>query len=74
MVGHIFCPEEIQKMILEPDIFCILESQEVTEIGAFYKVSPSEFVFVFGSKTTKDKLLGTEFRCCFGDSEVWLTF
>ena len=61
-------------MILEPDIFCILESQEVTEIGALYKVSPSEFVFVFGSKTTKDKLLGTEFRCCFGDSEVWLTF
>ena len=57
-------------MILEPDIFCILESQEVTEIGALYKVSPSEFVFVFGSKTTKDKLLGTEFRCCFGDSEV----
>ena len=44
------CSEEAQKKILESDIFRILESEGVTEIGALYKVSPSKFVLVFGSK------------------------
>ena len=48
--GHIMCSEEAQKKILESDIFRILESEGVTEIGALYKVSPSKFVLVFGSK------------------------
>ena len=30
------CSEEALKKILESDIFCILESEEVTEIGALY--------------------------------------
>ena len=42
--------EETQKKILESDIFRILKSEGVTEIGALYKVSPSKFVLVLGSK------------------------
>ena len=34
--GHIMCSEEALKKILESDIFCIIESEEVTEIGALY--------------------------------------
>ena len=54
------CSEETQKKILKPDIFRILESEGITAIGALYKVSPSKFVLVFGSKTAKEKLQGTE--------------
>ena len=61
-------------MILESDIFRILESERVTEIGALYKVSPAKFVLVFGSRTAKEKLQGTEIECRFGDSEVCLNF
>ena len=61
-------------MILESDIFRILESERVTEIGALYTVSPSKFVLVFGSRTAKEKLQGTEIECRFGDSEVCLNF
>ena len=68
------CSEEAQKKILESDIFRILESEGVTEIGALYKVSPSKFVLVFGSKTPKEKLAGTEIQCRFSDSEVCLNF
>ena len=68
------CSEEAQKKILESDIFRILESDGVTEIGALYKVSPSKFVLVFGSKTTKEKLAGTEIQCRFGNSEICLNF
>ena len=62
------------KKILKSDIFRILESEGVTEIGALYKVSPSKFVLVFGSKTAKEKLAGTEIQCRFGDSEMCLNF
>ena len=48
------------KKILEPDIFRILQSEGVTNIGALYKVSPSKFVLVFESKTSKEKLESTE--------------
>ena len=74
LFGHIMCSEETQKKILESDLFRILESEGVTEIGALYKVSPSKFVLVFGSKTAKEKLAGTEIQCRFGESEVILNF
>ena len=70
LLGHLMCSEETQRKILESDIFRILESEGVTEIGALYKVSPSKFVLVFGSKTAKEKLEGTEIQCRFGDSEI----
>ena len=66
--------EETQRKILESDIFRILESEGVTEIDALYKVSPSKFVLVFGSKAAKEKLEGTEIQCRFGDSEICLNF
>ena len=50
LLGHLICSEETQKKILESDIFRILKSEGVTEIGALYKVSPSKFVLVFGSE------------------------
>ena len=46
LLGHLLCPEETQKKILESDIFRILGSQGVTGIGSLYKVSPSKFVLV----------------------------
>ena len=62
------CSEETQRNILEPDIFRILESERVTEIGALYKVSPSKFVLVFRSNAAKEKLEGTEIQCRFRDT------
>ena len=74
MLGHIMRSEEAQKKILESDIFCILESDGVTQIGALYKISPSKFILVFRSKTANQKLGGTEIQCRFGDSETCLNF
>ena len=74
LLGHLMCSEETQKKILESDIFRILKSEGVTEIGALYKVSPSRFVLVFRSKTAKEKLESTEIQCRFGDSEICLNF
>ena len=68
------CSEETQKRILESINLRILESEGVTEIGALYKVSPSNLILVFGSKTTKEKLQGTEAQYRFGDSEICLNF
>ena len=68
------CSEETQKKILELDLIRILESEGVTEIGTLYKVSPSKFVLVFGSKTAKERLAGTEIQYRFGESEVILNF
>ena len=42
--------------------------------GALYKLSPLKFVLVFGSKTAKEKLSGTEIQCRFDDSEICLNF
>ena len=66
LISHIICSEETPKKILESDI--------LTEVGALYKISPSRFVLVFGSKTPKDKLVCTEVECGFSDSEVCLNF
>ena len=74
LLGHLVCSEETQKKILESDIFRILKSEGVTEIGALYKVSPSKFVLVFGSKAAKEKLESTEIQCRFGDSDICLNF
>ena len=74
LLGHLVCSEETQKKILESDIFRILKSEGVTEIGALYKVSPSKFVLVFRSKAAKEKLESTEIQCRFGDSEICLNF
>ena len=74
LLGHLVCSEETQRKILESDIFRTPESEGVTEIGALYKVSPSKFVLVFGSKAAKEKLQGTEIQCRFGDSEICLNF
>ena len=74
LFGHIMCPDETQKKILESDICSILESEGVTEIGALYKVSPSKFVLVFNSKTAKEKLKNTEIQCRYGDPEICLNF
>ena len=63
-----------KKKILESGIFRILESEGVTGIGALYKVSPSKFALIFGSKTAKGELAGTEFQCRFGDFEFKLNF
>ena len=68
------CSEETQRKILESGIFCILESEGVTEIGTLQKVSPSNFVLVFGSKMVKEKLQGAEIQCRFGDSEICCNF
>ena len=71
LFGHIMCPEETKKKkILESDIFCILEPEGVTEIGALYKVSHLKLVLVFGTKMTREKLAGTEIQCRFGDSKI----
>ena len=72
--GHLITSEETQKKILEADIFRILESEGVTEIGALYKVSPSKFVLVFGSQAAKEKLQNTEIQCRFGDHDLRLSF
>ena len=74
LLGHIITSKETQKKILEADIFRLLESEGVTEVGALYKVSPSKFVLVFGSRASKEKLVGTEIRCRFGDSDIRLSF
>ena len=74
LLGHLVCFEETQRKILESDIFRIPEFKGVIEIGPLYKVSPSKFVLVFGSKTAKEKLQGTEIQCRFGDSEICLNF
>ena len=74
LLGHLVCSEKTQKKILESDIFCILKSEGVTEIGALYKVSPSKFVLVFRSKAAKEKLESTEIQCRFGDSDICLNF
>ena len=74
LLGHLITSEETQKKILEADIFRILESEGVTEIGALYKVSPSKFVLVFGSQAAKEKLQNTEIQCRFGDSDLRLSF
>ena len=74
LLGYIKCLEEAPKKILESDTFRILESEEVTEIGALYKVSPSKFVLIFGSKTTKEIIAATLIQCRFGDSEICLNF
>ena len=74
LLGHIVCPEDTQQRILESDILRILESEGVTEIGGLYKVSPSKFVLVFGSKASKEKLLNTEICSRFGDLDIQLDF
>ena len=66
MIFQIMASEETPKNILESDI--------LTEVGALYKISPSIFILVFGSKTPKEKLAGTEIQCRFSDSEVCLNF
>ena len=68
LLGHLVCSKEAQKKFLESDIFRILESEGVMELGVLYKVSPSKFVLIFGSKMAKEKLQGTEIQCHFGDS------
>ena len=74
LLGHLMCPEGTQQKIVELDIFRILGSEGVTEIGALYKVSPSKFVLVFGSKTAKEKLENTVIQCRFGESDITLSF
>ena len=74
LLGHLICSKETQKKILESDIFRILKSEGVTEIGALYKVSPSKFVLVFESKAAKEKLENTGIQRRFGDSEICLNF
>ena len=74
LLGHLLCPEGTQRKILKLDIFRILGSEGVTEIGALYKVSSSKFVLVFGSKTAKEKPENTVIQCRFGESEITLSF
>ena len=73
-LGHLITSEETQKNILEADIFRILQSEGVTEIGALYKVSPSKFVLAFGSQAAREKLQNTEIQCRFGDQDLRLSF
>ena len=41
-------------------------------IGAWYKVSPSKFVLVFGSQAEKGKLSNTVIQSRFGESDLYL--
>ena len=63
---------QIKERSLLGHLVCSVETKK--EIGALYKVSPSKFVLVFGSKTAKEKLQGTEIQCCFDNSEICLNF
>ena len=74
LLGHLQCSGEIQKRILESDIFHILSSEQKMGIGALYKVSPSKFVLVFRSQTEKEKLKNTVFQSRFGESDIYLNF
>ena len=74
LLGHLLCPEGTQKKIPESDIFHILGSEGVTEVGALYKVSPSNFILVFGSKTAKEELENTVIQCRFGETDITLSF
>ena len=74
LLGHIIGLEGTQQKISESDLFRILESEGVTEIGALYKVSPSKFVLVFGSKAAREKLENTEIQCRLGDLDICLNF
>ena len=74
LLGHIIGSEETQQKISESDIFRILKPEGVTEIGALYKVSPSKFVLVFGSKAAREKLENTEIQCRFGNFDICLNF
>ena len=47
--GDLVCSEEIPENILESNIFCILEYENVTEIVALYKISLSKSIFIFES-------------------------
>ena len=74
LLGHIIGLEGTQQRISESDLFRILESEGVTEIGALYKVSPSKFVLVFGSKAAREKLENTEIQSRLGDLDICLNF
>ena len=74
LLGHLLCPEGTQKQIPESDIFHILGSEGVTEVGALYKVSPSKFILVFGSKMAKEELENTVIQCRFGKTDITLSF
>ena len=65
------CSEEIPEEILELYISRILESGNVTEICALYKIS--KFILIFESKTAKEKLENTEILNRFGDYKLTLT-
>ena len=56
LLGHLVCSEEIQRKILESDIFRTLEPEGVTEIGALCKVSPSKFVWSLDQKRQRRNL------------------
>ena len=62
MLGHVVYSEDNQRKIVESDIFHILKSEGVTEIGALYKVSLLKFVLIFGSKIAKEKHQGTKIQ------------
>ena len=45
LLGHLVCSEEIPADILELNIFRILESENVTDIGALHEIS--KFILIF---------------------------
>ena len=49
-------------------------NRKLNKIDALYKVSPSKFVLVFGSRAAKEKLEDTEIQCRFGDTDICLNF
>ena len=71
--GYVQCLDDSHQ-ILESDIFRILKCEGVQGIEAMYKVSPSKFVLVFGSRAEKGKIFNTVIHSRFGESDLYLNF
>ena len=56
LLGHLVCSEEIQRKILESDIFRTLEPEGVTEIGALCKFLPQSLFWSLDQKRQRRNL------------------
>ena len=54
--------------------FRILQTEGVTKISTLYKISSSKFIFIFESKSAREKFEVTEIHSRFGDKEIIVSF